>query len=294
MTDARGTDARGSPDVLRALPAAVDRPDERSLAAGPPDPGGAASPGPDPPSQPAIHPGDRDLSGPRNGHMNIDRRDIDRTDFDHQDTHHPGIDRPDTHDPGIDRGADDRVGSRDGGVTARLSRRCRIAAAALLGVAAACLLPVVLRGWDPLSGVLALVALVALLGGVAMWRRWALWTAVAGARVPVGPWITATTGDPRALSPHPTGSPIKRRYGAVVLPLRADSGPTPGDGALIVHARADGAAPAAGDRLRVVPVARRGDPFAAASDAPSAVRVLLLRDSDGAVFVATTRVTDTW
>ena len=79
-----------------------------------------------------------------------------------------------------------------------------------------------------------------------------------------------------------------------MLPLRADSGATPGDGALIVHARADGAAPAAGDRLRVLPIARRGDPLTAGTDPRTAIRVLLVRESDGTVFVATTRVTDAW
>ena len=179
-------------------------------------------------------------------------------------------------------------------MTTRLSRRCLTAAAILLGVAVLCLLPVALRGWDALSAVLALVALMAIVGGVTMWRRWALWTAVAGASLPTGLGFPATTGDPRALSPRPNGWPIKRRLGALVLPLRAESGATPGDGALIVHARTDGAAPAAGDRLRVVPIARRGDPVAAGTDPRAAVRVLLVRDADGTLFVATTRVTDTW
>jgi len=190
--------------------------------------------------------------------------------------------------------SDGRVGGRDGGVTTRLARRCLAAAAVLIGVAALCLSTVTLRQWDVPSAVLALVALLAIAGGVAMWRRWALWTSVARAALPADLGMPATGGDPRPLSPRRSGSPIKRRLGAVVLPLRSDSGPTPGDGALIVHARADGAAPAARDRLRVVPIARRGDRIAVGTDPRAAVRVLLVRDSDGTVFVATTRVTDTW
>ena len=93
------------------------------------------------------------------------------------------------------------------------------------------------------------------------WRRSSAGSSCGGAGRCGRPWpvrrcrsglgFAATTGDPRALSPRRNGWPIKRRFGALVLPLRADSGATPGDGALIVHARADGAAPAAGDRLRV-------------------------------------------
>lgn len=190
--------------------------------------------------------------------------------------------------------SDGRVRSRDGGVTTRLARRCLTATAILIGVAALCLLPVALRGWDAPSAVLALVSLAATVGGVIMWRRWALWKSVVGAALPMGPGFPATTGDPRALSPRRNGWPIKRRFAALVLPLRADSGATPGDGALIVHARADGAAPAGGDRLRVLPIARRGDPLTAGTDPRTAIRVLLVRESDGTVFVATTRVTDAW
>jgi hypothetical protein len=179
-------------------------------------------------------------------------------------------------------------------VTTRLARRCLTAAAILIGVAALCLLLVTLRRWDAPSAVLALVSLAATVGGVIMLRRWALWKSVVGAALPMGLGFPATTGDPRALSPRRNGWPIKRRFVALVLPLRADSGATPGDGALIVHARADGAAPAAGDRLRVLPIARRGDPLTAGTDPRTAIRVLLVRESDGTVFVATTRVTDAW
>jgi hypothetical protein len=245
MTDERGADGLGNPDVPSPLLPAADGPVD------PPDPS-AGAPHPDP--------GFTGPAAPNSGAAN----------------------------------GDDRVGSRDGGVTIRLSRRCLVAAAILLGVAVLCLLPVALRDWGAQSAVPALVAVLAIVGGVIMWRRWALWTAVAGAAVPPGLGSAATTGGPRALSPRPTGWPIKRRFGALVLPLRAESGATPGNGAVIVHARADGAAPAAGDRLRVVPIARRGDPLVAGTDPRAAVRVLLLRDSDGALFVATTRVTDTW
>ena len=179
-------------------------------------------------------------------------------------------------------------------MTTRLARRCLVAAAILLGVAALCLLPVALRNWDARSAALGLMVVVAMVGAVIMWRRWALWTSVATATLPPGLGFAATTGAPRALSPRPTGWPIKRRFGASVLPLRADSGATPGDGALIVHARADGNAPVADDRLRVVPIARGGGLVAAGIDPLAAVRVLLVRDSDGMLFVATTRVTDTW
>ena len=205
---------------------------------------------------------------------------------------------PKTHGPVADdvhaAKSDGRVGGQDGGVTTRLAGRSLAAAAVLIGLAALCVLTVALRQWDVPSAVLALVALLAMVGGVVMWRRWALWTSVARAALPAGLGMPAITGDPRPLSPRRSRSPIKRRLGAVVLPLRADSGPTPGDGALIVHARADGAAPADGDRLRVVPIAGPGNPITAGTDPRAAVRVLLLRDSDGTVFVATTRVTDTW
>ncbi len=80
----------------------------------------------------------------------------------------------------------------------------------------------------------------------------------------------------------------------MVLPIRANSGASPGDGALIVHARADGVSPAAGDRLRIMPISGVRNPLAPGNNPRRAVRVLLLRGSDAALFVATTRVTDTW
>lgn len=257
MTDEQAAGTQGNPDVPSAPKPAADGAVDRPVH----DPcdGSAAPPGV-PAAAPDPDPG---LSGPN------------AADLDTQNS-------------------DNRVGRRDGGVTTRLSRRCLIAAAILLGVATLCLLPVALRDWGAQSAVLTLLALVAMVGAVIMWRRWALWSSVAGATVPPGLGFAAIAGDPRGLSPRPAGWPIKRRFGALVLPLRAESGPTPGDGALIVHARADGAAPAAGDRLRVVPIARRGDPVAAETDSRAAVHVLLMRDCDGTLFVATTRVTDTW
>ena len=257
MTDEREAEGRGNPGRQSAsLPAADDPADRRGddRVARPVEPLGASAGGPE-----------SDL----------------------------GVIRPAADHSGT-APSDGRVRSLDGGVTTRLARRCLTAAAILIGGAALCLLPVTLRRWDAPSAVLALVSLAAIVGGVIMWRRRSLWKSVAGAALPMGLGLPATTGDPRALSPRRNGWPIKRRFVALVLPLRADSGATPGDGALIVHARADGAAPAAGDRLRVLPIARRGDPLTTGTDPRTAIRVLLVRESDGTVFVATTRVTDAW
>jgi len=186
------------------------------------------------------------------------------------------------------------VGGRDGGVSARLARRSRVAAVTMLLAAGSCLLATMIRDWDPTSAVLAAVVVGGIIGFPPLWRRGGLWTAVTDSILPPGSGSPAVTGQPRPLSPRPAGSPLRRRFGALVVPLRARSGPTPGNGALIVHGRADAAAPAADEQIRVLAIGPGRPPIVAGTRLPASGRFLLLRERDGLVFVATTRLTDIW
>lgn len=260
----------------------------------------------------------------------------------------PGDDeRSDVTDGGDAVGADNAsigrpaIGSLDGGVSRRLVRRCRTAAAILLVTGAMSLLVVAVAPWGVISALLALGAGVVLGGSLLLLRRGALWSAVAGSPLPPTasppaagappvqeptrptseqarpapvdaadalpvpgapalPGLAATIGPPRRLSPGAAGAPVKRRLNSAVVPIYTDDGPSPGDGALVVHARADGAGLSEGDTVLVwlagsngliaLPVTASAGPTAT----PVRGRFVLYRRSDGEVFLATTRLTDTW
>jgi len=108
----------------------------------------------------------------------------------------------------------------------------------------------------------------------------------------------AIVGPPQPLSPVRTGAPIRRKLGAGVVPIRADGPAQPGGGAVVVHARADGLALADGDRVDFFTIRANGvDPTGPAGDEPERQvngQFVLLRISDGAAFLATTRLTESW
>ena len=260
------------------------------------------------------------------------------------------------------------VGDRDGEVSLRLGRRCRLAATILLAVGAAVLLAVALTSWGLVSAVATLIAVALVIGAVFLARQASLWTSTRLSVLPdasppsdqldssarldstartaaaeslvttapsdaVGPAKpkpqVAIVGPPRPLSPPKQGAPIKRRLGAVVVPVHLDtsdpltdqtSAPgggessvadisAPGGGALIVHARSDAEALREGDRVLVWHLGRRGlsqgrtdrvgtdqrgTGRGGIEKSVVTGRFVLLRESDGQAFLATTRLTDTW
>jgi hypothetical protein len=191
------------------------------------------------------------------------------------------------------------VGDVDGGVTRRLTQRCWIAASVLLTLSGCLLLVVLLRSWGTVSAVLALVAVAAVIPGGLLAGRARGWSMVRAASLPLPGGRAAVVGPPRPLSPIRTGAPVRRRLGASVVPILADGAEQPGGGALIVHARTDGLSLADGDRVSCFTIRRGGvDAFVRASanesERPVTGRFVLLRVSDDAVFIATTRLTDTW
>lgn len=215
------------------------------------------------------------------------------------------------------------IGVLDGDVSRRLVRRCRTAASILLAIGIGFLLLVAATPWGVISVLVALASGALIVGAFLLLRRGALWSQVAGSELPVVtlgfagtappveqpeldsagppvPWVPATIGPPRQLSPGLAGAPVKRRLSSSVVPVYADAGPSPGDGALVVHARADGNLLTEGDRVLVWPAAKGllGSLSAAAeagATAPSVRgRFVLYRETDSQVFLATTRLTDTW
>jgi hypothetical protein len=205
------------------------------------------------------------------------------------------------------------IADHDGGVARRLTTRCRIAAAVLLVFAVGCLLIGLLNDLTTSTALLLLLAAGAVAWGAMLLRRAALWSSVAASPLPSSPGmpssrgIDAVVGPPKRLSPGVPGAPVKRRLGAKVVPIHAEVDPQPGGGALVVHARADGLELVAGDGVEAWPApgvaigsAEPAGPGAAAPalDRPLAKgpsgRWVLYRAADGAVFLATTRLSDTW
>jgi hypothetical protein len=117
---------------------------------------------------------------------------------------------------------------------------------------------------------------------------------------PALPGLAATIGPTRRLSPGAAGTPVKRRLNSAVVPIYTDDGPAPGDGALVIHARADGAVLSEGDTVLVWLAGKKGltalpvTASAGPNAAPVRGRFVLYRQSDGEIFLATTRLTDTW
>ena len=222
------------------------------------------------------------------------------------------------------------VGVLDGGVSRRLIHRCRTAASILLAVGTTLLLIVALAPWGVISAVLAMAAGTALVGSLLLLRRAGLWSKVADSLLPAAapesasafrtrepapffvpdtsarsdepaqPGAVATIGPPRQLSPGVPSAPVKRRLNTAVVPIYADDGPSPGDGALVIHARADGKILTEGDTVLVWFARNTGlTSLPAKIDVgrrPSSVRgrFVLFREADAEVFLATTRLTDTW
>jgi len=203
--------------------------------------------------------------------------------------------------PGGDAGpATTRIGDRDGGVSRRLRLRLRTGAAVLGSVGATFLLIAAIRSWGMVSAGLVLVAAGLLTGCVLLARRARLWSALADTTLPAFAGADAIIGAPRTLSPGVPNAPVKRKLGAIVVPIHRFDGPQPGGGALIVHARADAAALAADDEVQIWLVGSNGTlgepaplPAEAAKTAVGG-RFLILRIHDGMVFLATSKVTDTW
>jgi hypothetical protein len=161
----------------------------------------------------------------------------------------------------------------------------------------------VLRMWSFSSALFVLLAVGALAWAATLSRRVRLWSSVALA--PIAGVVVgreATTGPPKRLSPGIPGAPMKRRLGATVVPIHTAVDPQPGGGALVVHARTDRIALTGGDEVRLSPAARVGVgstpqlPGSAADQTEiiRSGRFVLYRISDGAVFLATTRLSDTW
>jgi len=194
------------------------------------------------------------------------------------------------------------IADHDGGVACRLTTRCRVAASVLAVFATLLLLFGVLRSWSASAALFLLLAAGALAWAATLHRRARLWSSVASAPITGLVGRDATAGPPKRLSPGIPGAPVKRRLGATVVPMRSASDPQPGGGALVVHARADGLHLTAGDEVRLSPAARVGfgsTPAQGSADATPAEtvasgRFVLYRASDGAVFLATTRLSDTW
>ena len=195
------------------------------------------------------------------------------------------------------------IADRDGGVARRLIMRCRIAASVLLAIAVLFLLVGVLRTWSLSSALFVLLAVGALAWATTLSRRARLWSSVALAPISGVVGREATAGPPKRLSPGIPGAPMKRRLGATVVPIHTAVDPQPGGGALVVHARADRIALTGGDEVRLSPAARVGvgssPPVPGSADTNqieiiTSGRFVLYRVSDGAVFLATTRLSDTW
>jgi hypothetical protein len=195
-----------------------------------------------------------------------------------------------------------KIADRDGGVSRRLLMRCRIAGSAVGLVGLLLLVAAALRPWNTLSAGLVLVATLVLIGATLLICRARIWSAVAGWVLPAGTGFDAIVGAPRRLSPGVPGAPVKRRFGALVVPIHRASGPQPGQGALIVHARADQTTLAERDAVRLWRVDARSSapptvaetPVSGAQNQSVGGRFVLVRIRDGAVFLATTRLSDTW
>jgi len=203
--------------------------------------------------------------------------------------------------PGGDAGsAATRIGDRDGGVSRRLLVRLRTGAAVLGLLGAAFLLIAAIRPWGMVSAGLVLVAASLLTASVLLALRARLWSVLADTTPPALAGAEAIIGAPRALSPGVPNAPVKRKLGAVVVPIHRFDGPQPGGGALIVHARTDAAALKADDEVQIWLVGSngiRGEPATLPSEAGNAAvggRFLIRRSHDGMIFLATSKVTDTW
>jgi hypothetical protein len=201
-------------------------------------------------------------------------------------------------DPGLPSGS--RIGDSDDGVCHRLLVRCRTGAGVLGLLGAAFLLIAAIRSWGMVSAGFALVAVGLLAGGALLAVRARTWSVVADITLPPVAIADAIIGAPRALSLGAPQAPLKRKLAAVVVPIHRFDGPQPGGGALIVHARADGAVLAVDDEVEIWPAGPRGvqaKPAGLNRTSEKEVvggRFVIRRTRDGMVFLATSKLTDTW
>jgi hypothetical protein len=147
---------------------------------------------------------------------------------------------------------------------------------------------------------LALIAVGMLAFGLLLAVRARTWSALADTTLPPVGEADAIIGAPRALSPVAPHAPLKRKLGALVVPIHRYDGPQPGGGALIVHARADATALAVEDEVEIWPAGPRGvqgkPAGLRATSEKDAVggRFVIRRTRDAMVFLATSKLTDTW
>ena len=189
---------------------------------------------------------------------------------------------------------DDTNDSADGGVLRRLARRPRTAAAVLILAGAALLVVALLLPPRLLTVLAALLAVAAIAVGAVLTVRASWWAAVGRVQIPVAGGAPGVIGPTTPLSPVRPGAPIRRRLGAAVVPIRVMDGPQPGGGALLIHARQDGVTLVGGDQVQVWRAARGGleQPLVFDGSADVSGRFVLRRNSDRAVFLGTTRLTD--
>jgi hypothetical protein len=167
-------------------------------------------------------------------------------------------------------------------------------------VGAAFLLIAAIRSWGIVSAGLVLVSAGLLTASVLLALRARLWSVLADTTPPALAGAEAIIGAPRALSPGVPNAPVKRKLGAVVVPIHRFDGPQPGGGALIVHARADAAVLKADDEVQIWLVGsdgKLGEPATLPAQAEKAAfggRFLIRRVHDGMIFLATSKVTDIW
>ena len=207
--------------------------------------------------------------------------------------------------PGTPRGdpgppARSSIGDSDGGVCQRLLVRCRTGAAVLVLLGAAFLLIAATRSSGMVSAGLALIAVGLLAGGALLAVRARIWSVVADTTLPPVAIADAIIGAPRTLSPGAPHAPLKRKLAALVVPIHRYNGSQPGGGALIVHARADGKGLAVDDEVEIWPASLHGVQAEPAGLGPASEkevvgkRFVIRRTRDGMVFLATSKLTDTW
>ncbi len=186
-----------------------------------------------------------------------------------------------------------RIADLDGGVCRRLTTRARITSGAGMIIGTVLIVVAAIRCWDLASAALALLGLGAVMIAAVAGQRARIWSASGSSPLSAASGRTATAGPPRPLFGSNPGDPLRRRLGAVVVPIHGSGGESPGGGALIVHARSDQMSLADGDPVQVCRLGRTGT-LAGGVDLAGPGRVVLQRVSDGVVFLGSTHLTDTW
>lgn len=177
----------------------------------------------------------------------------------------------------------------DGGVLIRLRRRSTVATV-LAGLAAATVVGTGLLwpAWffATITATVLGAAVTAVLTGVSVAvgrraRRWSRAAQSVAGEGPTGPADPGVIGPPKSLHRNRPGAPLRRRHLAQIVPVRTVAGPLAGGAALLVHGRRDGELLNDGDTVRIHAAQLRG-------------AYLLVRPSDGAVFVGETGWLSAW